>query len=113
MLPQERERQRKGKERRGGKRKKGRRKKGGGERREGEERRKKNLFKWVKKLNRDMEKQKQGKMENKGKLNKYKDSIIRKSETIQNEGKQTKCPAQDTRYRDAKYRKKVQSKNII
>ena len=43
---------------------------------------KKNLFKWVKKLNRDMEKQKQGKMENKGKQNKYKDSIIRKSGTI-------------------------------
>ena len=42
----------------------------------------KNLFKWVKKLNRDMEKQKQGKMENKGKQNKYKDSIIRKSGTI-------------------------------
>ena len=53
-----------------------------------------------------MEKQKQGKMENKGKLNKYKDSIIRKSGTIQNEGKQTKCPAQDARYRDAKYREK-------
>ena len=40
------------------------------------------LFKWVKKLNRDMEKQKLGKMENKGKKNEYKDSIIRKSGTI-------------------------------
>ena len=54
----------------------------GRRRREGEEKKKKNLFKWVKKLNRDMEKQKQGKMENKGKLNKYKDSIIRKSGKI-------------------------------
>ena len=42
----------------------------------------KNLFKWVKKLNRDMEKQKQGKMENKGKRNKNKDNLIRKSGTI-------------------------------